>query len=120
MLAILLPFLSLTFSMFVAAKLLKGMTIKGGLGSHLIVSALFGLISFFAGWCLFFVIGVATLGFGFVFAFVTRWVVAAILLIITDRMTDRLKIAGFGTALLAAFLMSVVGTVTEFLVHTFL
>jgi putative membrane protein len=68
------------------------------------------------GWLLFVIIGIGTLGLGFLLAFVTRWVVNAILLKVTDALTDRLTIRGFGPALLAALVMSVLGTFGEYLV----
>ena len=64
------------------------------------------LFSFFA---------VTTLGLGLLFAFVTRWVVNAILLTITDQLSDALKIDSFGWALGAAMMMSVIGTLGEML-----
>ena len=63
------------------------------------------------------VIGVGTLGIGFLLAFLTRWVVDAILLKITDAMTSRLTIKSFGWAMLAALMMSAIGTLGQYLVH---
>lgn len=113
MLHFLVPFATLTFSIFVAAKVLDGMEVKGGLGSHLLVAAAFGVLNFLLGWLVFAALGLMTLGLGFVFAFITRWIVTAAMLSLTSKVTSRLKLRGFGTALVASLIMSVVGTATE-------
>ena len=112
--------LVLSLSLWVASKLLKNMKIEGGIGSVLIISAIFGLLTYFAGAALFALLGTITLGLGFLFAFITRVVVAAILLKVTDALTDRLTVKGFGTAIIAAIIMSGVGTLTEYVLthHT--
>jgi putative membrane protein len=50
-------------------------------------------------------------------AFITRWIINAILLVLTDRLTDRLKVDSFGWALGGALMMSAIGTVGEWLVR---
>ena len=50
-------------------------------------------------------------------AFITRWVINAIILTIVDALTDRLTIDGFGWALGGALLMSALGTLGEWLVR---
>jgi putative membrane protein len=48
-----------------------------------------------------------------VFAFVTRWLVTAILLKITDAFSDNLTIRSFGTALIASGAITVLGAIGE-------
>ena len=60
---------------------------------------------------------VATLGIAWLLAFITRWIINAILLVITDKLTDHLKIDSFGWALGGALVMSLVGTLGEWLVR---
>jgi uncharacterized membrane protein YvlD (DUF360 family) len=103
----------LTLGLFVAAKLLDGMEIKGGVVSHLIVSALFGVANAVLGPPLFVAIGIATFGIGLLLSFVTRLVVSALLLMLVDKLSDRVRIKTFGTAVLAALIVSVVGTLVE-------
>ena len=86
--------------------------------SALIVAAIFGLLNFLLGWLLFAVFAVATLGIAWLLAFITRWIVNAILLVITDKLTDHLKIDGFRWALAGAFMMSLVGTIGEWIVRS--
>jgi putative membrane protein len=59
---------------------------------------------------------VATLGLALLFAFLTRWIINAILLKITASLTDQLSIDSFGWALGGALLMSALGTAGQWLV----
>ena len=69
------------------------------------------------GWLLFAVLTIVTLGITWLLAFITRWIIDAILLIVTDRLTDRLRVDGFGWALGGALMMSAIGTVGEWVVR---
>lgn len=113
---ILISWLVLSIAVWVTAVVLPGVHIKG-VGSAVVVAALFGVLNFFLGWFFFIVLGFATLGLGFIFAFLTRWFINAILLKIVDATTPRIKIDGFGWALLAALMMSFVGSVLELGLH---
>ncbi len=104
----------LTIVVFVTAAVVPGFKIRGFTGAVL-VAALFGILNFVLGWLLFVVIGVGTLGLGFLLAFVTRWLVDAILLSIVDTLSASLEIESFGRAFLAAMVMSGLGTLLEFL-----
>ncbi|HKY34306.1 MAG TPA: hypothetical protein VJN18_00070 [Polyangiaceae bacterium] len=57
--------------------------------------------------------GVTTLGLGFVFSFVTRLVVSAIVLLIADKLSCRLPVRGFVPALLAASIIALTGSVGD-------
>jgi uncharacterized membrane protein YvlD (DUF360 family) len=111
--ALLITWIILTLGLFVASKVLDGMTIKGGIGSHLLVSALFGLLNVFLGGFLFHLIGIGTLGLGYLFGFITRLIVTALMLVLVDKLSTRLTVKTFGTAFLAALIVSVVGTLAE-------
>ena len=111
--SLLITWVILTLGLFVASKVLDGMTIKGGIGSHLLVSALFGLLNVVLGGFLFHLIGIGTLGLGYLLAFITRLIVTALMLVLVDKLSDRLKIKTFGTAFLAALIVSLVGTLAE-------
>ena len=116
MLEFILSWLVLAFAVWVTSLILPAFRLKGT-ASALIVAVLFGVLNFFLGWFFFAVLGIATLGIGFLFAFITRWIVNAIILKIADAATDHLTIDGFGWALVAAALMSAIGTVGEWAVH---
>lgn len=113
---VLLRWLVLAVAVGIAAAVLPGMKVRG-IGGAVLTAAIFGLLNFFIGWLLVTVIGLATLGVGFVLIFVTRWVVDVILLKVTDAFTDALTIRGLGTALVAALIMAVVGGAGEYLIH---
>jgi putative membrane protein len=60
------------------------------------------------------VLGIATLGIGFLLAFLTRWLVMALLLKFTDALSSNFKIKNFATAIVGALLMSGIGTLAEY------
>ena len=115
--SILIPWAVLTFSMWVAAQLLSKMKIEGGIVSHFLVAGGFGILMAFTGWFIHFVIGVLSLSFFFVFSFLGKLVVGAIVLKITDAFSSKLKVEGFGTALMASLIMSIAGTGAEYVVN---
>jgi putative membrane protein len=112
---ILLSWLVLSFAIYVTALILPGFEVRG-IGGAVIVAAVFGVLNWALGFVIFVILGFATLGIGFLLAFITRWIVNAILLKVTDAFSTNLKIKSFGTALLAALLMSAIGTLGEYLV----
>jgi len=114
--SLLLSWLILSLAVWITAVVLPGFHVKS-MGSAFIVAAIFGILNVLIGWLFFVIIGIATLGIGFLLAFLTRWIVNAILLKITDAVTDRLTIDGFGWALIGALMISVLGTVGEALVR---
>jgi putative membrane protein len=116
---LILSWLVLALSVWVATAVVSGVRVRGGLGSYLMIAALFGLLNVFVGKLLFVFIGVGTLGIGFVFAFLTRLVVDALMLKVTDALSDRLDIQSFGSAFFAALVMSGVGVGAEWLLHHF-
>lgn len=81
----------------------------------IVVAAVFGVLNFFIGWAIKAFIIVGTLGIGLLLMFITRWVSNAILLEMTTLFTGRVQIKGFGTALAASAVMSLAGTLIEWL-----
>lgn len=114
--SLVISFVVLLVSLYVAAQMLDGMEIKGGLGSYAFVGIAFGVLNAVLGPALFAAIGIGTLGLGFVLAFVSRLVATGIVLKLVDALTDRLKVTDFKTAFLAALIMSVTTGVCEILV----
>ena len=66
------------------------------------------------------ILGIASLGIGFLLAFITRWIVNAILLKVVDAVSDKLNIRSFGTALVGALIISLLGTIGQWLVRLIL
>ena len=109
---LLISWLILSAAVWLTAAVLPGFHVKDFKGA-VIVAAIFGLLNFFLGWLLFAILGVATLGLAWLLWFVTRWIINALLLAFTDRLTDHLKIDSFGWALLGALVISVVSSVVQ-------
>jgi len=104
----------LALSVWVTAAVLPGFHLKS-FGSAFGVAAIFGILNFFLGWLFFVVFAVGTLGIALLLAFLTRWIINAILLKITDAISEALKIDSFGWALGGALMMSVIGTLAQWL-----
>lgn len=117
--SLLISWLILSFAFWITAAILPGFHVKN-FGSAILVSAIFGILNFLLGWLFFAVFTVFTLGLAWLLAFITRWIITAILLKITDRLTDRLTIDSFGWALGGALMMSAIGTLGQWLVQSFL
>ena len=115
--SLLLSWLILSIAVWITAIVLPGFHVKNFV-SAIIVAAIFGVLNFLLGWLLFAVFTVVTLGIAWLLAFITRWIINAILLVLTDKLTDHLKIDSFGWALGGALMMSLIGTVGEWLVRS--
>jgi putative membrane protein len=111
---ILYSWLFLSLAVWITATVLPGFHVKN-FSSAIIVAAMFGVLNYFLGWIFLTVFAIATLGLAVALAFVTRVVVNAIILSVTDALTDRLKIDGFRWALAGALIMSAIGTLGEWL-----
>jgi putative membrane protein len=114
--SLLLSWLVLSLAVWITAVVLPGFHVKG-FGSALVVAAIFGLLNFFLGWLLFTFFTIVTLGIAWLLAFLTRWIINALLLKLTDSLTDRLTIDGFRWALAGALMMSAIGTLGEWLIR---
>ena len=113
---LILSWLILTLAVWITAMILPGFHVKS-FTSAILVAAIFGVLNFLLGWLFLTVFAIATLGLALLLAFITRWIVNAILLKLTDALTDHLTIDGFRNALLGALVMSLLGTVGEWLVR---
>lgn len=113
---LLLSWLVLSFAVWLTSAVLPGFHVRD-FRSAILVAALFGILNFLIGWLFFVLFTVATLGIAWLLAFITRWIIDAIILKIVDVLSDRLTIDGFGWALGGALLMAAVGTLAEWLVR---
>jgi putative membrane protein len=111
---LLLSWLILAVSVWITAYLLPGVRVKS-FGGAVLVAAIFGVLNALLGWLFFTVFAVATLGVAVLLAFITRWIIDAILLSITASLTDVLEIDGFKWSLIAALVMSVLGSVGQWM-----
>ncbi len=90
--------------------------VVGGFGSALVVAAVFGIVNVLVGWLVFALLGVMTLGVGFLLGFVTRLVTSALMLLLTAHLTHRLEVRGFATALMAAAVIGLSSSIGDWLV----
>lgn len=111
---LILSWLIMSLAVWATAALLPGFHIRSA-KSALLVAAIFGILNFLLGWLLFAIFTVFTLGLAWLLSFITRWIINAILLKVTDALTDHLKIDGFGWALVGALLISFISTLAHWL-----
>jgi len=111
-----LQWLVLSLAFWLTAVIVPGFRLRG-FRDAIVVAAIFGVVNFLLGTILFWVIGLATLGIGLLLWFITHWVVNAILLKVTDALTSRLEVRSFGTAMIAALVMSVLMWIGMSLLH---
>lgn len=116
---LLLTWLITSLAVWITAAILPGFHVKN-FGSALLVAAIFGILNVLLGWLFFAVFTIATLGIAWILAFLTRWIINAILLKITDALTSHLKIDNFGWALLGALMISLVSALSHLLLGSLL
>ena len=91
-------------ALFVAAGLVGGITLEEGFWKLVLVAAIFGIINAVLKPVLVFLsIPFIVVTFG-----IALIVINALMLVITDALTDSIEIDGFGSALLGAVIISVV------------
>ncbi len=97
----------LAFSMWVAALVVPGITVNGGVTTYLWVALLFGLINSVFGS----IIKVLTFPVSIVTFGLFLFVVNAAMLSLTARWSEKLEVTGFWSALLASLIISVITTI---------
>ncbi|MDX2081963.1 MAG: phage holin family protein [Terrimicrobiaceae bacterium] len=115
MMELLITWLVTSVAVWITAAVLPGFHIKN-FGSAILVAAIFGILNALLGWLFFAVFTVLTLGIAWLLAFITKWIVNAILLKITDAFTTHLKIDNFGWALAGALVISLVSSLAQWIV----
>ncbi len=107
MIRLLIGWFILAFAIWLTARFMPGIKVSGT-GGALWAALIFATLNFFLGWLLFVVIGVGTLGLGFLFWFVTHWVVNAVLLRFTDALTSKFQVTSWSAAFMAALVISLI------------
>lgn len=106
----LLHWLILSLAFWLTSKIVPGFRVAG-LWDAVLVAAIFGIANWLLGTLLYGIFVVLTLGLGLLLSFITHWLLNAVLLKLTDALTSRLEVRSFGTALVAALVMSVLGKI---------
>jgi len=109
---LLITWLLLALAVWLTAYILPGFKVTGFWGA-VKAAAVFGLLNFLLGKFFFVVLGIATLGIGFILAFITHWVVMAIILKLADKLSSSIQIDSFGTALAGALIMTGIDRIIE-------
>lgn len=114
MISLLISWLVLSFAVWLTAVVLPGFHVRN-FGSAILVAAIFGVLNVLLGWLFFAVFTIATLGLAWLFAFITRWIINAILLKMTAGLIRNFKIDHFGWALGGALMISTVAALTDWM-----
>jgi putative membrane protein len=112
---LLIAWLILSLGVLAAAKIVPGVSVPD-FWDAVIVAAVFGVLNVLLAKLMFVVFGILTLGIGFLLFFITKWIINAILLKITDALTERITIRSFGDAMLAALVISCVGVLADMVI----
>jgi uncharacterized membrane protein YvlD (DUF360 family) len=110
-LSLLIAWFSSASAIWITAQFLPGFALRNGFKGALWVGAILALLHVLLGTLLFGLIGIGTLGLGFALRRLTEWLVTAILLVITDKLSSSLAIRGFGLAFGAAIVITVLDNV---------
>lgn len=102
------------FAFVIASKIIPGVHVKS-IGSAFLVAAVYGIFSVLISWLLWTVLTIGTLGLALLLGFITKFIVAAIVLKIVDVVMTSLKIDGFVNAILAALVIAGTTTVADWL-----
>ncbi len=98
---LLMKWLILSVAFWATAKLLPGVRVNG-FGSSILAAAIYAVLSVIVGWVLFAVLTIGTLGIAYLLGFITWWFIGAVVLLLTDELTDSFDVDGFGAALIAS------------------
>lgn len=93
-------------ALFFSSRIFTGVRLKGDFADALWIAAVYAILSFFLSWLIFGVLGVVTLGLGFIYQFITQLVTAALVLKVTGALSSRFQIEGFLPALGTAIFLA--------------
>jgi uncharacterized membrane protein YvlD (DUF360 family) len=103
--AILIAWLSSALGLWVASRVLSGVRLAS-FADALWAGALLGALNWALYKFLFVLLGIFTLGLGFLFAFITSWVASALVILLAAALSSRLEVRGFLPAVITALLVS--------------
>jgi len=109
---LLITWLLLAIAVWLTAYILPGFKVAGFWGA-VKAAAVFGVLNLLLGKFFFVVLGIATLGIGFILGFITHWIVMAVILKLADKLSSSIQIDNFGTALAGALIMTGIDRIIE-------
>lgn len=116
MLSLLVSWLAVALALLLADRLFEGIQLRGDLGVALLVALGFSILQFIFHWFFFVLLGIATLGIGFIFYLATQLVSTAIILKLTAALSTRFIVRGFLPALGTAVLVTIAAEIAKRLV----
>jgi uncharacterized membrane protein YvlD (DUF360 family) len=108
--SILVGWATATLGLWLAATMLQGVHLRSFVDA-IWAGALLGLLQWLLTWPLFVLLGLGTLGIGFLLWFITRWIASALVILATSALSSRLEVRGFWNALVTAFIVAATGSV---------
>jgi uncharacterized membrane protein YvlD (DUF360 family) len=112
---ILIAWLAATLGLWFAANVIRGVRLAS-LRDAVWAGALVGILQWGLTGPIFVLLGIGTLGIGFLLWFVTRWVAAALVILLASKLSSRLDVEGFLSALITAFLIAAMDSLVRWLV----
>jgi len=115
---LLLTWAATAVAFFIASKAIKGVNIEGGIGTHFVIAGVYGLLMMSLGaFCLKPLFHVATLGSFAILGLsaLINLAVATVVIAVTDRLSKRLTITGFGSAFWVALILTLTLFAKDFL-----
>jgi uncharacterized membrane protein YvlD (DUF360 family) len=113
-LSILTSWAGATLGLWIAANVLRGVRLSS-FADAIWAGALLGVLQWALSTPIFVMLGIGTLGLGFLFWFLTRWVAAALVVLIASGLSSRLEVRGFFNALVTSFLVAATCSVVRWL-----
>jgi putative membrane protein len=113
MLEFLLSWVFAALALVLADRLFRGVHLDGDFGTALVVAAVFGLLKLIFFWIFFVLLGLATLGIGFIFYLASTVVCTALVLKLTSALSRRFRVDGFMPALGTAVLIMLASELSQ-------
>jgi len=110
--SLLVGWLTATLGLWVAARVLDDVRLAS-FGDAVWAGALLGVLQWALTGPIFVLLGIGTLGIGFLLWFITRWIAAALVIMLTSRLSSRFDVRGFFPALITAFIVALTGSVVR-------
>ncbi|MFT3926187.1 MAG: phage holin family protein [Myxococcales bacterium] len=107
--SMIIAWLSASLGLFIASRVLSGVKLASATDA-LWAGALLGVLQWALYKFIFLALGVATLGIGFLLWFITRWIASALVILLTSKLSSRLHVDGFFSALITAFIVAAAGS----------
>lgn len=104
-----------SLGLWIASKTLNDVRLAS-VGDALWGGALLAVLQWALTWLFSVAIGIGTLGLGFVFWFITRWIASALVIMLASKLSSRFDVRGFWPALFTAFIVSAAGSVVRWLI----